>query len=143
MPAVSCAFNVQIAQKAIDNYAERTGKFPNAATWQDDIAQDFNAEAQRVAPNGKVPLNIKMWSNTDNWICSSDEPQTGIAFNDDLSGKKYSDVADPTNTVVIFEVPQTGHNLHQQWERRPDGYVKASDGSKRPWLEVTVGGNMK
>jgi len=139
MPFITCTINGSVARKAIMLYVDRTGKFPDAGTWQDEIASDFSAASETDKSNQGGPF--KVWSASDDWICSPDSPQTGLAYNEDLAGKKLTDIKDTYHTMLLFEVPGSGRNLHQKFVSRPPSSWPKANGNPRPWVELTISGN--
>ena len=141
-PFLTCAISLPEARNAILAYEREKGHFPAAETWQTDVAPYY----KRVVDSAKSKDKrgpFKAWNFDENLICTSEPSPTGIAYNEELAGKKLSDLKDPNSTYVLFEVAQTGMNLHQKFERRPkSSYPKMMD-KPRPWLEVPVSGQME
>lgn len=137
----ACVFNFQDAQKAVLLYAnEHGGKLPSAATWQDDVREDFR---KSMMPKNQMGPFEEMSPDGD-WGCK--EPNgtmTGMAFNSDLSGKKLNDIKDQVSTIMIFETEHPAKNLHEKYHSRSfETSPKIMGGNPRGWMEVPVNGQM-
>lgn len=135
----ACMFNYQDAQKAMLKYASaHGGKLPNAATWQDDIREDFRAS---MTPKQQLGPFQEM-SPDGEWGCKDpDGVMSGMAFNSDLSGKKLGDIKDQVTTIMIFETAHPGKNLHESFKQKDfESSPKTIGGAPRGWIQVPVNG---
>ena len=140
-PFVTCAISMSETKKAILAYEKENGHFPPAATWQSDIAPFYTKIVDSAkSKNDRGPF--KTWNIDESLVCTTEPSPTGVAYNEDLAGKKLSDIKDPYTTYLLFEVPQTGMNLHEKYTHRSEStYPKLMD-KKRPWLEEPVSGKL-
>jgi hypothetical protein len=100
-----CMANVTEMRQALGKYsAAHDGKLPSAATWQKDIGKYLADKDTKDAP-------MKFWKAGEEWSCEEGGAKTGFMFNDELSGKKVSDVvkANP-DAIAIFETKTVGFN---------------------------------
>jgi len=134
-----CMYNFKDAQKAVLKYAnEHGGKLPNAATWQDDVREDYR---QSMTPKLKGSQFQEMSPDGD-WGCKdSTGIMTGMAFNKVLSGKKLSDIGDQVSTAMLFETEHPAKNLTEEYKPRPfSTSPKMFGGIRRGWIETPVSG---
>lgn len=134
-----CMFNYQDMQRALLRYAdEHGGKLPNAATWQDDVREDFR---KSMTPKQQLGPFEEM-SPDGEWGCKDpDGIMSGMAFNSELSGKKISDIRDQVSTIMIFETAHPGKNLNEPY--KPKDFMlspKTIGGKPRGWIEAPVNG---
>ena len=138
-PGLSCVVNFEYVRNAIVAYAnDHKGKLPKAETWQDDIKSYYTKETLKEKNDNPFDsLNPE-----GNWECkSSGNKVTGFAFNSDLSGKNLSDIKDPEGTIVVFEVPESGRNLHQSYTPRSKYDSPKIFGSERGWIAMPLTGS--
>ena len=133
-----CGFAFGDVQKALLRYADsHGGHLPNAATWQDDIRNDYNAVKTPKAKLGPFP---EMSAQGD-WGCADEKgAMSGMAFNSDLSGKKIADITDPAGTIMVFEVSSPAKNLNKPY--KPGAFLESPliFGTHRGWMEAPVQG---
>jgi hypothetical protein len=138
---MGCSIAFTTLQRSIQDYADaHDGKLPKADTWQTDIHPYLEKEAS------KNEKELKMFTNgpLDAVGCTNgDSPSTGIAFNTELSGKKISDVKDPLNTVMLFEVPKTGSNLSEPYKAQPYASSPTMLGKNRGWYVCGIDGRVE
>lgn len=139
---VTCAISITETRKAILAYERDKGHFPPAANWQTEVAPYYKKVIDsKKSKNERGPF--KAWNFDENLICVDNPTPTGIAYNEELAGKKLSEIKDPSSTYILFEVPQTGMSLHQKYQHRnPSTYPKFMD-KPRPWLELRVAGEIE
>lgn len=146
MPMISCSAAYEEVREAIFQYAkDHDGQLPNAATWEDDVRSyyakvDLLSKENKNAPSGfraeKMPIDGP-------WGCKIGENEfTGMAFNSDLSGKKLADITNPYGTVLLFEVRETGKNLHMPYRPRSKADAPKLFGESRDWMYIHVEGTM-
>lgn len=139
---ITCAISISETRKAILEYEKEKGHFPPAATWQTDIAPYYKSVIEsRKSKEDRGPF--KAWNIDENLICTDNPTPTGIAYNEELAGKKLSDIKDPYSTYVLFEVGETGMNLHQAYKRRDRSTWPKMMDSRRPWLELKLRGDVE
>ncbi len=132
MPLAGCVVNFQDVQMAVFDYADaHNGTLPDAAKWQDEVSPYYEKEIKRQGLNNQHM--IKPLDPNGAWGCEQGDQQTGMAFNDDLSGKKLSSIKDPTFTALIFEIPNGSRNAHQKYEFAGTNGPKVF-GNPRPWM---------
>ncbi len=132
-----CMFNFRDAQTAVLKYAHDHGdKLPNAATWQDDVREEFR---KSMTPKEQTGPFTEM-SPDGQWGCTEGGNATGMAFNSALSGKKLSDIKDPYNTVLLFETDQPSKNQHAEYVEKSFLTSPKIVGTHRGWMAVPVDG---
>lgn len=136
-PLVGCAMAFESTRDAIIRYAEKNGgKLPNAATWMDDVEAEL-----KNRPRDQQEAERVLGIQTSAFACNFDGTKTGMAFNSDLSGKKLSEIQNPTQTVLIFEVKQAQRNQAMKFAPSNDAPPKVM-GSARTWMTANVQGDV-
>lgn len=138
----ACTFGAVGVGQAIHDYAaDHHDKLPDAAKWQDEVAPYFAKIAEKQQKNVKF---IGTFDPNGVWGCKDESGpgMTGLAFNSTLSGKKLSDIQDQDQEILLFEVPESGHNLNQPYHELPEDQSPKIMNSPRGWLKVTVDGQV-
>ncbi|HRK21650.1 MAG TPA: hypothetical protein PLX06_07580 [Fimbriimonadaceae bacterium] len=143
-PMIGCAINFEAAREGIMEYAkEHEGKLPNAATWMDDVRPYIGKHLKKDADAVKM-FGAKVMEENGDWGCPvSDTKMTGMAFNADLSGKLLTDVKDPYNTVLIFEIEAPKKNANEVYQPRPKSTSPTLMGENRGWISMPMEGGMR
>lgn len=133
---IGCSVNYAITLQAVKQYATlHDGTLPPAKDWQDAILPDFDQGGQKVSNffGGSDP--------SGNLGCKGDgkSPETGIAYNKDIAGKKIADL--PRTTVVLFEVKSTERNQCLSYKPQQGFSPQTVENQPRQWLWITLGGN--
>lgn len=128
---MQCGMTLGTAQNAFEKYAGENGKMPDAENWQLALAPFMKAEGVEV-------MGMKVPAADEVWLCNPSDPQTGIAFNSDLSGVDWEDV--PRDTVILFETPETGMNLSAPYKALPTDQSPKIAGNPRGWFVMTKSG---
>lgn len=137
-PLATCGIGFEMVRTSILDYAQANGgKLPPAATWQDDV-RPFYA---KLSPDEYGPFE-KMSADGD-WGCKTGNSMTGIAYNSDLAGKLLTDIKDPYNTILIYEVEQAARNANGPYKKRSDAGSPMIMGERRGWLELPIKGDSK
>lgn len=138
---VTCTISITAARKAILMYEREKGHFPDADKWQTEVAPYYKQVMEsKKGKNDRGPF--KVWNFDESLVCVDEPSPTGVAYNEELAGKKLTDIKDPYNTYLLFEVANTGMNLHQKYVHRGrETYPKMMD-KPRPWLELPVSGSI-
>ena len=137
---IGCMSRYPFVYKATLDYAKaHHGKLPDGKNWQDEIAPYYITEGS----NNKSSI-IDLGNPKKDLGCPSSKngPATGIAFNDELSGKLLQKVRDHGNPILYFEVAKTGRNLHEPFKTQPGSSPQTIVGTPRPWLWIDVNGTM-
>lgn len=135
----SCSLTFASAKRAVMDYArDHDGKLPKAATWQDDVRPYY----QKAIANLPKSAPFSVSDPNGDWGCVEDKSHTGVAFNDALSGKKMSEIKNPDDTVLLFEIPAASHNAHQPYKKQDISQSPLLMGSHRGWFEATVEGDV-
>lgn len=139
---IGCAIGFEEARQATFAYAQaHKGMLPKAETWQDDIRPYF---AKVAAKNADERNMLGGFKPQGDWVCqNADGPTTGIAFNSSLAGKKLAEIPDKDQTILFFEVPKTGANLHEPYVERSDDDSPKLMGKPRGWINMAVEGDAK
>lgn len=143
-PMIGCAINFEAARESIMEYAkEHEGKLPNAATWMDDVRPYIAKHLKKDAEATKL-FDAKVMSENGDWGCEGENSKmTGMAFNADLSGKLLTDVKDPFNTILIFEIEAPKKNANEVYQPRPKSTSPTIMGENRGWINVPMEGGMR
>lgn len=138
-PVVQCNLILENIRDAMLYYIERNGgRFPEADTWQDEIAEAFRRvneisntrEFSRLDPQGV-------------WGCRyGPNVMTGIAFNRALSGKRLEEVEHPEKTVVLYEIETPRRNAASEYPPPDRPETPPSPGRPRQWLSIAVVGKV-
>jgi hypothetical protein len=139
-----CAMNGDLARKAVLAYAlDHEGKFPPAATWQDDVKPYYERLynkllSQKGYKDISGMLSIKIAAPGTALECDfGGSHKTGFAYNSLLGGKLKADF--PDTTVVIFETDSPVYNQASDPATRPSETPKMW-GDERPWLDFMISG---
>ncbi|MEQ1822188.1 MAG: hypothetical protein ABL949_06750 [Fimbriimonadaceae bacterium] len=140
MPMATCMITFEGAKSAVEEYTADKGHLPNAATWQDDVRSYYKkyleSKKEDFGPFSPPPADGV-------WSCKSGTTVTGLAFNDDVSGKKMADIKDKSTTVLLYEVDKAEMNAHAKYVKKPDSAAPMIFGKSRGWITVTVDGDVK
>lgn len=138
-PMVGCMMTYESAGKAMEAYVKEKGAYPKAATWQDDIAPFYKKHLEAKKEDyGPFPPS----KPDDAWSCAFGDPSTGMAYNDDVAGKKKADVKDPSITVVLFEVEKIARNQHEKYKPREATTSPKFFGEHRGWIRIMGDGEL-
>ncbi len=139
VPLFACGYKIQDLRSAVIHYANaHGGKLPNAATWQTDIQPDIQEILKTIGENKRPFGTIKAG---EDFGCTMDGKSTGIAFNSDLSGKLKTDIKDPENTVLLFEVPAASANAHAPYKPEASTAPEVI-GLNRGWITAPLEGKV-
>ena len=139
---VACSAGTAEVAQAIKQYAEdHGGKLPDAKTWQDEVRPYFRTFAENQKKKASF---IGTFDPDGMWGCKDESGpgMTGLAFNSDLSGKKLSDIKDPDQEILLFEVERPAMNLNEPYHEMPEESSPKIMNSPRGWIKVTVNGDM-
>lgn len=141
---VACAANFEAVQRAILDYASANGgKLPKAASWQDDVRKYLKVDKDFEELKDS-PFEWEAITPDGEWCCNvSGEQKTGICFNEELSGKKLSDIQNPMDTVLVFEIDKPLRNAHQKYVERPQESSPKIFGEHRDWFWAPVSGSVR
>ncbi len=144
MGLVSCSMNGDLARDAVLAYAlDHDGKFPPAATWQDDVRPYYERLYNKlISEKGYKEISgmmsIKVSPPGTPLDCDfGGSHKTGFAYNSLLAGKLKSEF--PDSTVVIFETDSPVYNQANDPATRPKETPKMW-GDERPWLDFWISG---
>jgi hypothetical protein len=138
-PLASCSIAYEDARDAIRAYADdHNGNLPAAATWQDDVRPYY----QKIIKQHKELGPIKLMPADGAWGCDADKNmRTGMAFNDDLAGKKFSDFA-MSRDVLLYEIKQATMNAHGKYVPLPESDApQIVFGQPRGWFIIRATGS--
>lgn len=136
----SCFGMFEVASKATHAYAkEHGGKFPNAATWQDDI-KPYYTRLYNKFKSEEMPANMLPPAPGQMLQCVWDGRKTGIAFNIELSEKLVDKIQKPGETPMLFEVDTVGTNLAMKYDPKPKSKAPKLMYNDRDWLVYYVEG---
>lgn len=142
VPVLECSQRFEDVREAIRLYAkEHDGTLPNAATWQDDVKGYLKDIPDRMNSEGRMKL--RKLEPEGIWGCAAgDQKWTGMAFNSELSGKKITDVKNPEQTVLVFEIPEPKRNANLPYKAPPVEKSPMVLGEHRPWFRIPVEGKL-
>lgn len=140
-----CVATFEMTHDATMAYvAEHNGKFPNAATWQEDTKPYYERLYNKMASEIKDTDMLKGFmppAPGEIQQCNNDGRITGVAFNTEVAGKKVSDFKDPTKTVTFFETDQAGKNLAMPYKEMPKSKAPKLMNEERDWIVYFIEGN--
>jgi hypothetical protein len=135
-----CMESMSLLHLAIERYAsDHNGKLPAADKWQEELAPYYEKlRGSRTTGLDELPQN-QPWGCTD----AEGKVVTGIAFNDNLSGKEVSKVEDVPQTPVLFEIERPSMNANEpyrfrEYESSPEFFF----GFRRGWMELDTAGQL-
>ena len=143
-PIAGCAVNFEATRDGIVEYARaHGGRLPNAATWQEDVKEYVKRQLDRQKEIQEV-LDAKLMNTDSDWGCFvSSTRMTGIAFNADLSGKLLTEISEPWNTPLVFEIEKPKKNAAEKYSPLPKSSSPTIMGEPRGWIWMPVDGEMK
>jgi hypothetical protein len=116
---------------ALRRFAEKNGRAPNAESWQQELAPFVRNSEGIETPFLKVPaINLE-----EPLRCNPENPETGIAFNKNLSGRPWNDI--PGDTATFFEWPKVEMNLSVPFKELPESESPKLVGTPRGWVIMT------
>lgn len=122
IPLASCSIKMQDVRTAVKMYADDNGgTLPKAETWEDDIQSQLGKVAS-MSSKEKNPFGTVVPGETLG--CKFDDRMTGIYFNDEVSGKKLSDVPDKFTTVLLFQAKDQKKNGHGKYDPTSNAGIK-------------------
>jgi len=135
---IGCAVNFEIVRDSVVAYAgDHNGKFPAAATWQDDVAPYVSREIQSQKLNNQ-PI-FKTLDPNGTWACEENGISTGICYNSELAGKTIDSIKDPYGTVLVYEVPAASRNNNAPY-KHPSGPGPRFMNTNRQWIVEHIRG---
>lgn len=150
VPLMSCAANFDLLREAAKDYAnDHDGKLPDSKTWQKDVISYYKKRfmADYSKANGEIiglKLEFKEFDEKTPFSCDNPhDPDTGFAYNSDLSGKKIADIKDPTTTFMFFEVEKVELNHSEAYKPRDKATSPKMFDRRRDWIRVPINGDME
>lgn len=141
MPLAGCAIGFEAIDDSLKTYVrEHNGKLPPADKWQDELRPYVKKELVRLRENSG-PFDMKVMDPEKPWGCSAGDgqPETGIAFNDEVAGKKIDDVSEAT--PIVFEVTdKPAANLHMKYVKQDVDKARKLMGQSLGWGILTKRG---
>lgn len=134
LPIAGCGFAFQDARDALRQYAAKhDGQLPPAENWQEAVAPFYEAI---VAPQLAERGPIKSMPSTGAWGCEDGSGgHTGMAYNDDVAGKKFDDVQ-KSDEVLLFEIAQASPSAHAKYVAQSDANSPKLFGQARGWFLI-------
>lgn len=147
-PIAGCSINFKATRDGILEYARaHDGRLPNAETWQDDVKDYVRRQLTSLQTQEREVqefINAKVMNPDADWGCYVHETRTtGIAFNSDLSGKLLTDIKDPWNTPLVFEIEKPRKNAAEKYAPLPESSSPTIMGEPRGWIRMPVDGRMQ
>lgn len=136
----ACALGFDDVRKAILRYADdHDGKLPDAKTWQTDVEPYYSKVIARHKDTGPV----KLMPVAGPWGCDDGNGRlTGIAFNEEVSGKRLADIKSKYSVILIYEIDAPGTNAHGIYKYRPKSTSPIMFGQHRGWIAMPIEGEM-
>lgn len=139
-PMASCMLLYEGVRHSVEAYSdEHDGKLPNAATWQDDV-RPYYAKWREKSAKEAGPFAPP--TSDAEWGCTIEGKKTGIAFNSELSGKKWDDIEKKRTTILLYEVETVLKNANGPYKERSEKSSPTLMGEHRGWIEIPVEGSM-
>ncbi|HLK14883.1 MAG TPA: hypothetical protein VKT78_08765 [Fimbriimonadaceae bacterium] len=140
--SIGCITHYEFARKALSDYATANGgKLPPADTWQDAIIPYYGRDTGGQKANGAGIIDFGDATKDLGCPAENGEGPTGMAFNEDVAGKDVNELRKTPTTVVLFEVPQVGRNLHIPYKPPAGQSPLKIMGQPRDWITVPVSGS--
>ncbi|MFN7171961.1 MAG: hypothetical protein ACK4P3_04145 [Fimbriimonadaceae bacterium] len=125
---MQCGVTLGAAHTALVRYAEKNGTLPNEKNWQ-------LALAEFMPRDGIDFMGMRVPSADEVWICNPSNPETGIAFNSDLSEVKWEQLTN--RSVILFELPKSGLNQSMPYKMLSFDDSPKVGPNPRGWFVVT------
>jgi hypothetical protein len=147
---VGCSYDLQAARSSLKKYADaHGGMLPSSDEWQDASKQYFKAERAKLQDTDsedvkKIGIEMKLSDPDGVWGCHLPNGKVqAFVFNEELSGKKLSEIKDGTTTILLWEGSDSGRNLKGKYVYlKPNNDMRIA-GDKREFLKITVDGEFK
>jgi hypothetical protein len=144
---MSCALNADLARTAVVAYTMEHGQMPQAATWQDDIAPNYQRlydklHAEEGFKEMKDFMGITVAAPGEVLECEfSGGNKTGFAYNSEFAGKTLDEMKMDTRATVIWETLNPTLNANGSPKDRPENHdaLKVM-GDKRTWIDFPFEG---
>ncbi len=136
----ACYMDFTDVDQALRKYAADNGRYPQAANWQKDVkvhyeayrkqssadAEEFHAGASknRMNPNGP-------WGCT--YRVKGKEVKTGFALSNSVAGMRPEDIPNPSDAVLLFEVPSVVANQALPYTEQDDSKYPETGGDEGWW----------
>jgi hypothetical protein len=144
-----CMLTMNATSKGIREYVKEKGVYPKAESWQDDIAPYYTKATEELTKEMNSDSSSPDWLK--DMIAVADikkeltcnekgSPKTFLAYNSELGGKKAEDIKDKSETIMIFEIPETGRNLSKKYAPLPIKDSPKMFGQPRGWQLVDAEG---
>ncbi|MBL8059920.1 MAG: hypothetical protein JNK63_04290 [Chthonomonas sp.] len=147
---VACGVDLQAARASIKRYAsENDGKLPPAGSWQDATKKYFKEERSKLEDGdieeaSRIGIDVKLSEVDGVWGCRVSGGKThAFVFNEELSGKRISEVKNAVDTVLLWEDSQSGRNLKGKYSYKKPTSDMAIAGEKREFLKITLDGEFQ
>lgn len=140
-----CMAMFDLTDKAIIAYAsDHDGKFPAAATWQDDVQPYYDrlyAKLTSKSSSDQLPEGFLPPAAGQPMECRWEGQKTGITYNVEIAGKRVDSFKSPETTAVVFETPNTGRNLADKYVEKPKAKAPKLMYNERDWFAFYIKGN--
>ena len=150
MNMVACGADMQAARASLKRYAaEHDGKLPPADSWQDAAKGYFKAERDKLEESdiedaSRIGVDVKFSDVDGVWGCRvAGGKVQAFVFNEELGGKKISEIKDAADVVLLWEDTQTGRNLKGKYVQKKPTADMAIAGEKREFLKITLDGEFQ
>ncbi len=144
MKSAGCIMNFEFARASISAYAKKNGVYPPARTWQTDTEEFYQKIYDKMMDNKKEDERVQQWLKFakpgQTFECTWGDSTTGIAYNEQLAGRKPEEVKDPDTTIMLFETPETRANNHGVYDKDTTAKPPRMFGQERKWFTFTVSG---
>lgn len=140
-----CMITFQLANQSLIDYADANdGKFPPAATWQNDLRENYRknyAKMESEMKGNSLAESFLPASPDSDWSCKWGDISTGMSYNSELAGKNKKDFENLSEVVTFFEVAKPGRNLAENYVKQPDASKPRMFGQPREWIVWRYSGN--
>ncbi len=142
-PFFECIIAMGSSAKATQKYVEKTGKYPDAAKWQDQIAPYFGVDIDKEDREAFQKVGIQTPDIKKPLVCWNQDPKTGIAFNSALSGRKASEVKAEMKAVLFFETETVKLNNAEPYKPKDKATAPKILNQAREWLTIDAEGDVR
>lgn len=143
MKTAGCMMNFSFARASIKAYVKKNGVYPPARTWQTDTEEYYKKIYDKMnskKSDEKVTEWMKFAKPGQTFECSWGDTTTGIAYNQELEGKKPEEIKDPAKTVMLFETPESKANNHAVYAKDTTHKPPKIFGQERDWFNFYING---
>lgn len=139
----ACYMDFTDVDQALRKFAADNGRYPEAANWQNDVKAHYEAYRKQSSADAEV-FSAEASKNRMNpngpWGCTyrvkGKDVKTGFALSKSVAGKRPEDIPNPSDAVLLFEVPTVAANQVLPYTEQDDRKYPQT-GSDEGWWQVS------